>query len=70
MLPPWVIIDLGSMAMKKYSSFPKSPSDGLMSYPGHLLSGSGAVEYTDCRDAVSIFYSPSQLGYELKKAKN
>ena len=32
------------------------PSDGLMSFPGHLLEGS-------CRYAVGVFYSPKQLGY-------
>ena len=29
-----------------------SPSDSLVSYPGHL-----------CRDAIGIFYSPHQLGF-------
>ena len=37
-----------------------SLSNCLMSYPGHL---SGSESYPLCRDAVSIFYSPSQLGY-------
>ena len=37
-----VRVDLGIIAMKKYSKFPKtlagaSPSDGLVSYPGHSL---------------------------------
>ena len=36
-----------------------SPSDCLVSYPEHLLSG-GVLSL--CRDAVSVFYSPSQLG--------
>ena len=43
-------MDLGAMAMKEYSLFPKagaSASDGLI-YP---------------RDAASVFYSPSQVGF-------
>ena len=36
-----------------------SPSDCLMLYPGHLLGG-GVLPL--CRDVVSVFYSPSQLG--------
>ena len=32
------IVDLGLMAMKGYSAFPKTPaSDSLVSYPEHLL---------------------------------
>ena len=42
MLALWVREDLGAMTMKGYSTFPKaligaSPSDGFVSYPGHLL---------------------------------
>ena len=37
-----------------------SPSDCLISYPGHLFRG-GVLPLS--RDAVSMFYSPSQLGY-------
>ena len=36
-----------------------SPSDYLMSYPGHLL-GQGLPF---CEDAVSVFYRPTWLGY-------
>ena len=49
--------------MKGYSTFPQTskaealPSDGLMSYPGHLLLGGAAL----CIDAFSVFYSPSRL---------
>ena len=35
-----------------------SPSDCLVSYPEHSLSGVLAL----CREAVSVFYSPSWLG--------
>ena len=37
-----------------------SPSDCLVSYPGHLWGGGGISPL--CREAVDIFYSPSQLG--------
>ena len=36
-----------------------SPSEGLMSYPGHSL---GRV-LPLCKDAVTVFSSPTQLGY-------
>ena len=35
-----------------------SPSDCLVSYPGHSLGGVLPL----CRGAVSVFYSPSRLG--------
>ena len=35
-----------------------SPSDCLVSYPGHSLGGGVPL----CRDAISVFYSPSRLG--------
>ena len=35
-----------------------SPSDCLVSYPGHLLGG-GVLPL--CREVVSVFYSPSWL---------
>ena len=61
--PEW---DLGAMAMKGYSAFPKtpamletSPSDCLLSYPGHSL---GGVSYSSAEKAVSVFYSPNWLG--------
>ena len=34
-----------------------SPSDGLMSHPGHLLGGILPL----CRDAAGVFYNPNQL---------
>ena len=46
--------------------FPKlqaSPSDGLVSYQGHLLGVEGVLLL--CRDAVRVFYSPNSLGYNL-----
>ena len=46
MLPFQARVDLGAMVMKWYSTFPKapallkpSPSDYLVSYPGHLFGG-------------------------------
>ena len=48
----------------KSSWFRASPSDCLVSYPGHLLRGL----LTLCRDAIGIFYSPSQLGIYLKNS--
>ena len=38
MLPLWARVDLGAIAMKGYSAFPKTPtlpSDYLVSYPGY-----------------------------------
>ena len=43
-----------------------SPSDYLMSYPGHLLVVGGL---TLCRDAVNVFNSPSGLGNTKLNAK-
>ena len=42
------------------------PSDGLMSYPGHIGAGGGVLPLH--RDAVSVFYSLSQLGcwYQMR----
>ena len=43
MLPFWVRVYLGAMAIKRYTAFskaPASPSDGLVSYPEHSLVGS------------------------------
>ena len=41
-------VDLGVMAVNGYSTFPNAP-DGLVFLPL-------------CRDAISMFYSPNQLG--------
>ena len=57
-----VLISNGSNGNKGVLRIPQSssitggsPSDCLVSYPGHSLRES-------YRDAVNIFYSPSQLG--------
>ena len=42
-----------------------SPSDCLVSYPGHSLVGVLPL----CRGAVSVFYSPSWLGKQVIKDK-
>ena len=39
-----------------------TPSDGLVSHPGHLLRGGGPLSL--CRDVVCIFYNPNWLGWE------
>ena len=39
-----------------------SPSDSIVSYPGHTKRGV-------CRDAVAVFYSLSGLGYDSKERK-
>ena len=46
---------------KSYSITGASPSNCLMSYTGHSLV-EGVLPL--CRDAVSVFSSPSQLGYQ------
>ena len=62
---PATIVDLGAIAMKGYSAFPKapalagtSPPDCLVSYPGHSFEGVLLLS----REAVGVFYSPSRLG--------
>ena len=66
MLPLQARVDLGAMAMKGYSGFPKSfsitgtsTSDCLVSYIRTLIGG-GAV-WLLCREAVDVFYSPGWL---------
>ena len=41
-----------------------TPSDCLMSLSGHSLGGVLPL----CRDAVSVFYSPSRLGYYIEES--
>ena len=41
-----------------------SPSDCLVSYPGHSLGG-GVLPL--CREAIDVFYSPSRQGKKTKK---
>ena len=57
MLPLWARVELGAIPQSS-STAGTSPSDCLVSYPGHLLGGVLPL----CRGAVSVFYSPSQLG--------
>ena len=48
-----VRVDLGVMAMKRYSAFPKalaSPSDCLVSYPEYLLGDMQSVYSTASAD--------------------
>ena len=54
-----VIVDLGSMAMEGYSSFPISsrPSDGFMSYPG-------------LQRCSRCILQPRPTGFSIYKAKN
>ncbi len=71
MLPLRARVDLGAMAMKgsdgnegvlripqSSSIAGTSPSDCLVSYPGHTL----GVVLPLCKGAVGVFYSPSRLG--------
>ena len=65
MLPGWARVNLGAMAMKAYSAFPKAPA---LLEPHHKIvwcyiqSHSLGGVLLLCRDAVSDFYSPSLLG--------
>ena len=63
MLPLRTRVDLGSMAMKEYSAFPKAPAlletHHQIAYPGHSL---GA--FSLCKVSVDVFYSPSRLGWD------
>ena len=49
-------VDLGAMAMKGYSAFPKALT---LLEPHHQIVG-GVLPF--CRDAIGVFYSPSQVG--------
>ena len=40
-----------------------SPSDCLVSYPGHLLRWGGGLPFD--RSAVGVFYSPNRLGKKI-----
>ena len=62
-------VDLEAMAMEGYSAFSQSssiigtsPSDYLVSYPGHLWRFLPL-----CRDVVGVFYSPILLGKETSR---
>ena len=63
-LPHGARVDVGAMAMKGCTVFPKPPAllgphQTFVSYPGHSLVG-GVLPL--CREAVGVFYSPSRLG--------
>ena len=65
MLPLQARVDLGVMAMKGYSTFPKAPAlldltIRLFSVISRTLVGGGVLPL--CRGAVGVFYSPSWLG--------
>ena len=72
MLPLWARVDLGMMAGKGYSAFPKlqhywSLTIRLFSVISRTLFG-GFL--TLCREAVSVFYSPSWLGHITVLSRN
>ena len=65
MLPLRARVDLGAMAMKGYSTFPKAPAlqdltIRFFSVISRTLVVGGGLPL--CRGAVSVFYSPSRLG--------
>ena len=67
MLPRRARVDLGAMAMKGCSAFPKvitgtSSSDCLVSYNQDTHCG----VLPRCREAVGVFYSPSRQGNMMK----
>ena len=52
-------LDLGAMAIKRYSTFPKapagaSPSDYLVSYPGHSLGKSYSSAKTQSVNSTAL----------------
>ena len=51
----------GVLHVSQSSRTRASSSDGLVSYPGHLLGGWVLLL---CRNAVGVFYSPSWLGWK------
>ena len=56
--------DVGLMAMKGYSSFPKSSRlKPHLQMVWYHIQDSGWAFLPLCRDAVGVFYSPSWLGY-------
>ena len=64
MLPLQVRVDVGAIVMTRYSTFSKAWASllGFILYIGHSLVG---VVLALCRDAVSVFYSPSRLGFRV-----
>ena len=65
MLLLWARVDLRVMAMKGYSAFPKLQHCWNLTirlFRVRTLVGVGGL--TLCREAVSVLYSPSRLGYQ------
>ena len=68
MLPLRARVDLGAMAMKGYSAFPKAPA---LLEPHHQIvychiqDTRWGVVLPLCREEVGVFYSPSRLGKTL-----
>ena len=65
MLSLWARVDMGTMAGKEYSAFPKATAllkltIGLISVIVRTLVEGGVLLF--CRDTAVIFYSPSRLG--------
>ncbi len=61
-LPLWARVDLGAMALKEYSAFPKAPGNliiRLFSVISRTLVGG---LFPRCRETVGIFCSPSRPG--------
>ena len=54
-------VDPGVMTLKKYSAFPETPA--LLEPHQHIQHTRWTGVLTLCRDAVSVFYSLSQLRY-------
>ena len=69
MLPLWARLDLGAMdgnegelhIPQSFRITGTSPSDCLVSYPGHSLQGWEEGILPLCREAVGVSYSPSWL---------
>ena len=68
MLPLWARGDLGAMAIKWYSSFPKAPvllEPHQQIIKCHIQNTREGV-LPLCRDAVNVFYNSNWLGYSPK----
>ena len=59
----------GTIAMKGYSTVPKSPrlAIRLFTVISKILGGGGGGVLFLCRHAVGVFYSPSKLGWVMKE---
>ena len=69
MLPLQARVNLGAMAMKGYSAFPKAPA---ILEPRHQIASCHFQDthwggsYPLCKEAVGVFYSPSWLCQQKK----